>query len=108
MFDRYGYTSFSIIPVDSDTKPADLEAAIGKFLSSYKPAPETSYAEYRSGDRLAAVGAVGALAAVMGVKYGKAATVGLFALAAVLFKKFFILLVAIPAAIYRFFVRPKS
>jgi uncharacterized membrane-anchored protein len=97
LFDRKGYIEFSIVPLASTLSPAAIEAQIHNALAMYKPIEEQGYAAFKSGDKVAAVGAVGVLAGILGVKYGKVATGGLIAMAILLAKKgmIFILLPAL-------------
>ena len=65
---------------------------VDRLLASYQPANNESYFDTQAGDKIAAVGAVGVLASLLGVKYGKTAAVGFLALAAILLKKAWFLL----------------
>ena len=67
-----------------------------RFLSAYTSAPATSYFDFKDGDKVAVAGAVGVLAALMGVKVAKIAAVGFFAVALALGKKLVFLLVVVP------------
>ncbi|MBO9428770.1 DUF2167 domain-containing protein [Sulfitobacter sp. R18_1] len=91
VFDRKGYVEFGIVPENSNLSEPQVVAMINGALDSYKPAPQQSYASFVTGDKVAAVGAVGVLAGLVGVKYGKAAATGLMALAMLLLKKLWIL-----------------
>lgn len=101
MFDRSGYITFSIVPEDGEINGSALEPLITNVLASYQSKPKTTYAEFRSGDKVAAVGAVGVLATALGVKYGKVATVGLFAIALAFLKKGAAMLVLLPLLLIR-------
>ena len=94
VFDRRGYVEFMIIPSAASVTAAETEALITKTLASYTPAPGESYASWVSGDKVAAVGAVGVLAALAGIQYSKGAATGLMAMLILFLKKaWFILLV---------------
>ncbi|MEM9796938.1 MAG: DUF2167 domain-containing protein [Pseudomonadota bacterium] len=91
-FDRYGYVDFSVIPVATDIGAAEVKSLIVDNLALYQPAPQQDYASFQSGDKVAAVGALGLLGSFFGVKYGKAAAGGIAA-ALVFLKKFGIVIV---------------
>jgi len=73
---------------------------VDEVTSSYSPSYKQSYFDFKSGDKVAAVGALGVLAGVLGVKYGKAVATGLFALAAVFLKKFWFLIFIVPVVLW--------
>ena len=79
LFDRSGYVPFLIVPERSDMTAAEVEAVTTPMLAAYTSDPETSYFDFKSGDKVAAVGAVGVLATLMGIKLGKVAAFGLLA-----------------------------
>ncbi|WP_370212464.1 DUF2167 domain-containing protein [Roseovarius sp.] len=92
-FDRRGFVAFSIVPVDSDMNEPQMVATINAVLDKYQPKAQEEYSAFSSGDKVAAVGAVGVLASLLGVKYGKGAATGLlFVLTLLLKKAWFILL----------------
>ena len=92
LFDRKGYIAFRIIPVDSTISPVNLERMVEGTLQSYLSEPNESYFSFQSGDKVAAVGALGVLASLVGVKYGKAAASGLMAALLLIAKKFWFVL----------------
>ncbi|MEP0963060.1 MAG: DUF2167 domain-containing protein [Roseobacter sp.] len=92
VFDRKGFVEFSIVPERDDLTSAEVENMINSVLDLYTPKQTESYSEFVTGDNVAAVGAIGVLAGLVGVKYGKAAATGLFALGVLLLKKFYFLL----------------
>ncbi|MEP1538828.1 MAG: DUF2167 domain-containing protein [Paracoccaceae bacterium] len=92
VFDRKGFVEFSIVPDRDDLTSAEVENMINSVLDLYTPKQKESYSEFVTGDNVAAVGAIGVLAGLVGVKYGKAAATGLFALGVLLLKKFYFLL----------------
>lgn len=93
-FDRRGYVAFSLVPVEDGLGAPRIEALLREALSHYVPVETESYAAFEKGDKVAAVGAVGVLATVLGVKYGKTAGLGFLAIALPLLKKFGVFVIA--------------
>lgn len=87
LLDRQGYIVANIVPVANDLDEAGVKKVVDQAVSTYKPDATTSYAAYNPGDKVAAYGGLGVLATVLGVKYGKAATVGIGILIVALLKK---------------------
>jgi uncharacterized membrane-anchored protein len=87
LFDRQGYVPFRIIPDDSSLPEAELQRLVEVSLNAYQPEAQQSYLDFENGDKVAAVGALGVLATLVGVKYGKAAATGLLAIGLILLKK---------------------
>lgn len=87
VFDRRGFVAFSIVPVDSTMTEPQMVSIINNVLDKYKPTGQNEYTSFVSGDKVAAVGAVGVLATLAGVKYGKGAATGLFVGLMLLLKK---------------------
>jgi uncharacterized membrane-anchored protein len=87
LFDRKGYVVFRIVPDREDLTQDQMLAMVDTVLDSYHPSAGANYAEFSSGDKIAAVGAVGVLAGLLGVKYGKAAGLGLIAVVLAVAKK---------------------
>jgi uncharacterized membrane-anchored protein len=74
---RHGYTVMQLM-LDATA----IDTMVRKAVATYKPDPTTAYSDFRQGDKLAAVGGLGVLATVLGVKYAKpAAAVGIGLLA---------------------------
>jgi len=96
LFDRSGYVPFLLVPDRSDMTAAEVQTLVTTILASYTADPETSYFDFKSGDKVAAVGAVGVLATLMGVKLGKVAAVGLFAFLLAIGKKLAFVLLVLP------------
>lgn len=96
LFDRFGYVAFSIVPDGVDFTEAQLTQFVESTLASYTPEKGQSYAAFSDGDKVAAIGAMGVLASLVGVKYGKAAAGGILAVALVFLKKFWFV-IFIPA-----------
>ncbi len=93
VFDRRGYVEFMIVPAAANVTAAETEGLITNTLASYAPAAGESYAAWTAGDKVAAVGAVGVLAALAGVQYSKGAATGLVAALLLILKKaWFVLL----------------
>jgi hypothetical protein len=106
LFDRYGHIPISIVPIDVNISPSELESLIDRFLASYVPTPTQDRAAFTNGDAVAAGGAVGVLATLVGVKYGKTAIAAFVAIALVALKKGGFLLLALPIWLFgRFFRR---
>jgi len=91
LFDRKGFVNFSLVPIDFNIGKSELEDTIGNVFVSYTPTVDQSYVDFSSGDKIAAVGAVGVLASLLGVKYGKVAATGLFAILLIFAKKLWFL-----------------
>ena len=108
LFDRQGYIPFRIIPDSADLSEAELQRLVEISLDAYKPEAQQAYFDFQDGDKVAAVGAVGVLAALVGVKYGKAAAAGIMAVALVLLKKAWFLLLLPLAFLKKFFVKNKA
>ena len=93
LFDRQGYIPIRIIPDSSELSEAELQQLVEISLDAYQPEVQQAYFDFQDGDKVAAVGALGVLATLVGVKYSKAAT-GILAAALLLLKKFwFVLLI---------------
>ncbi|MCG3267054.1 DUF2167 domain-containing protein [Yoonia sp. I 8.24] len=93
VFDRRGHIEFLIIPEAATMMPEEVEAMIIRVLDQYVPTANEAYASFASGDKVAAVGAVGVLAGIAGLKYSKAAGGLLVTLLLILKKAWFLLLV---------------
>lgn len=87
LFDRYGYIPLKVIPVNADLSSADLKNVVDQAVASYKPKIDTSYFAFESGDNVATYGALGVFAGLLGVKYAKSVGAGIFAIALLLLKK---------------------
>jgi len=86
-FDRRGYITFRIVPIDSNLNSNQIRDLVTNALTNYKSKPQQSYASFVTGDKVAAVGAIGVLATLVGVKYGKAAATGIMVLLLAFLKK---------------------
>ena len=94
LFDRQGYIPFRVIPESSDLSEAELQRLVEISLDAYQPEAKQAYFDFQDGDKVAAVGAIGVLATLVGVKYGKAAATGFVAILLLFLKKaWFVLLI---------------
>ena len=71
LFDRKGYVPLMIILENPNASEEEIRSFVEQSALSYIPAKYTSYSSFTSGDKIAAVGVIGTLAALVGVKYGK-------------------------------------
>lgn len=108
VFDRRGYVEFMIVPSAAAVTPAEVEKLITNTLAGYAPAPGESYAAWVDGDKVAAVGAVGVLAALAGVQYSKGAATGLMAALILFLKKAWFILLLPLVWLKNLFRRPSS
>ncbi|MCG6901215.1 MAG: DUF2167 domain-containing protein [Rhodobacter sp.] len=87
VFDRRGYVTFVMVPMEVGLSPAAIERIVLDNLAIYTPRSDERYTAFTSGDKIAAAGAVGVLATLVGVKYGKAAATGLLVVILAFLKK---------------------
>ena len=101
-FTRNGYVSMDVVTDDEMLSRdwASYESVSAYAAGTYTPANGLHYADFQPGEKLASVGAVGVLAALVGTKKGQGWLAGIGATLAVLLKKFWFLLLALPAAIW--------
>jgi uncharacterized membrane-anchored protein len=97
-FGRYGYEEMTLVQSSSAFPAAGAGRIATRIAAAYEFAPESDYGDFTEGDKIAAVGAGGLVAAALGVKFGK----GILAIALVFLKKFWFLFLIIPAAIWKF------
>ncbi|WP_419902934.1 DUF2167 domain-containing protein [Kiloniella sp.] len=83
-FGRYGYEEITLVAGADAVSDSEAERVALKVASSFDFGKDASYADYRDGDKVAAVGAAGLLAAVFGSKLAKT---GLFVMLAAFAKK---------------------
>lgn len=96
LFDRRGYIPISVTPESTSLSEAELQELVEISLDAYQAHNQQSYFDFQDGDKVAAVGAMGVLATLVGVKYGKAAAAGIIGILLVFLKKaWFLLLVPI-------------
>jgi uncharacterized membrane-anchored protein len=86
-FDRYGYVEFSFVPDDPNLSESSVYSLVSDTLKNYESEQTTSYASFTTGDKVAAAGALGVLATLVGVKYGKGFLAAAFAVILVFLKK---------------------
>ena len=101
-FDRSGYVTIRLVPARDDITADELRSELELVINEYHPSENQRYADFVEGDKVAAVGALGVLAAAAGVKFGKAAAGGLLATALFALKKFWFVLLAPLAFLRRF------
>lgn len=106
-FDRKGYASYTIIPVDSSISTDQTVELVHDTLPLYSTQEGQKYTEFVMGDKVAAVGVVGVLATLIGVKYGKGAAAGLLAIILMIAKKAWFLLL-IPFVYLKKFFKGKK
>ena len=101
-FTRRGYVTMQVVTDEGmlAAGSASFDSVSVYAAASYEPGVGFRYADFKDGDKVAAIGAVGVLASVIGVKHGKGWLAGLFGAIAVFAKKFWFLFLAIPAAIW--------
>lgn len=92
VFDRSGYVAMRVIPTSSSLDGGEIERIVLSSVANYAPNTSEGYSKFVSGDKIAAVGAVGVLATMIGVKYSKGLWAGLMVLLLAVFKKAWILL----------------
>lgn len=96
-FGRRGYEEMTVVQTSSAFQSIDAATVARRIASAYAFGPDADYSDFRAGDTVAAVGAGGLVAATLGAKFGK----GILAIALVFLKKFWFVLLLIPAAIWR-------
>lgn len=74
VLDRKGFIPFTIIPDNNNLNSTQIEKIINNALDSYQPIKEENYSSFIKGDKVAAIGALGVLASLAGVKWGKTFT----------------------------------
>jgi hypothetical protein len=91
-FDRYGYVAMQVVPTSADLNAVQIKQLVDDVTASYKPDVSMQYASFVSGDKVAAYGALGAFAAALGVKYSKGIATGILAIAFLLLKKLWLVI----------------
>jgi len=89
VFDRRGYVVFPIVPLGTTLTDLEIRKMVDATLTSYVPVPDDTHASFVSDDKVAvaAAAAIGVLATLVKVKFGKAAVGGLLAAALLFLKK---------------------
>lgn len=108
LFDRYGYTTIFFVPVAEELTEAEIGALVALTMDAYRANPGVSYVDFQDGDKVAAVGAVGVLATLLGVKYGKGIFATITAIALLVLKKAWFLLFLPLYYLRRIFSRKSS
>lgn len=101
-FTRSGYVVMQVV-TDEETLAAGAASFDSVSLyaaATYEPGFGFRYADFKDGDKVAAIGAVGVLASVIGVKHGKGWLAAMGGMILLFAKKAWFLLLAIPAAIW--------
>ena len=90
VLDREGYIKFQVVTQNLTSSSSEIEfkRTIEGALGLYTPNPSKSYADYRPGDKVSEYGIMSVLAALAGIKWGKAAAAGIFATLLIFAKKF--------------------
>jgi uncharacterized membrane-anchored protein len=101
-FTRVGYAAMELVTSDEMLAADALNFdGVSTYASdTYLPVEGTRYADFKVGDKVAAIGAVGVLASVMGVTQKKGTWAAIGAGILVFAKKLWFLLLLIPAAIW--------
>jgi len=101
-FTRSGYVAMQVVTSDEmlTTNSASYEGVSVYAADTYAPSVGLRYADFQDGDKVAAIGAVGVLASVIGVKHGKGWLAAIGGMILVFAKKFWFLLLVVPAAIW--------
>jgi uncharacterized membrane-anchored protein len=102
-FTRKGYVEMTVVTSEADLAAAALgfDEVAAYASNTYAPDAGFRYADFKDGDKIAAIGAVGVLASVMGVEYSKKGTLAaIFAAIVVFAKKLWFLLLAVPVMIW--------
>ena len=89
LFDRQGHIPVRVIPDSSELSEAELQRLVEISLGAYEAEAKQAYFDFQDGDKIAAVGV---LAALVGVKYGKAAATGVIAILPLFLRKAWLLL----------------
>ena len=105
LLDRYGYLVMNLVPASADLNAEEMKDVVSQAVGAYESKPAAGYKDFQEGDRIAAYGGLGVLAAVLGVKFGKVATFGLLAGLLLLLKKGAFLIIVPLVAIGGFFKR---
>ena len=101
-FTRSGYVVMDVVTSDEmlAARSSNYDGASVYASKTYVPKTGMRYADFQTGDKVAAIGAVGVLASVIGVKHSKGWLAGISAGILLALKKFWFLLLVVPAAIW--------
>lgn len=92
LFDRQGYITVIVVPTSTNLDGASIEQIVLDVSDHYKPNASQDYSEFVTGDKVAAAGAIGVLATLVGVKYSKGIAAWLFVIGLAFVKKAWILI----------------
>ncbi|MEM8755626.1 MAG: DUF2167 domain-containing protein, partial [Pseudomonadota bacterium] len=79
VFDRLGYVEFGVVPLAERPSVEDVRSMAQYVADGYRSGEGQRYADFKEGDLVYEAGAVGVLASLVGVKYGKEIAGGLLA-----------------------------
>jgi uncharacterized membrane-anchored protein len=96
-FGRYGYEEMTLVQGSASFPVEGAQQMAASIAGAHSFGAQASYFDFQEGDQVAAVGAAGLIAAALGVKFGK----GFLFAALLLLKKFWFVLFAIPAILWR-------
>jgi len=102
-FTRTGYVTMGVVTDHQilSANRSSFSSVSNYAAATYKPADGSRYVDFQDGDKIAAVGAVGVLASAMGVKYGNKGTFAAIGAMLLAFaKKFWFMLLAVPAILW--------
>lgn len=108
LFDRQGYVPFRLIPESANLSEVELQRLVEISLDAYQPKAQQAYFDFQDGDKVAAVGALGVLATLVGVKYGKTAATGFVAILLLFLKKAWFVLLLPLIFLKKFFTSKKA
>ncbi len=96
-FGRAGYEQMTLVQPSADFAPAHAQIIANRVADAYHFAPGSQYADFKHGDKVAAIGAGGLIAAALGAKLGK----GVLLVALLFLKKIWFLVLALPIALWK-------
>lgn len=102
-FTRKGYVEMTVVTYEDmlTASPGGFTEVASYAADTYKPGSGFRYADFQDGDKMAAIGALGVLATVMGVNYSNKGPLAALGTAILVFaKKLWFLLLAIPLALW--------
>jgi uncharacterized membrane-anchored protein len=97
-FGRHGYEEMTLVQDSDSFSTAAARNVARRIAGAYKFGSGSRYADFQAGDKIAAMGAGGIIAAALGVKFGKS----LLMVALLFMKKLWFLVILIPATIWKF------
>ena len=97
-FGRHGYEEMTLVQDSETFSAASANGVARRIAGAYKFGAGSRYADFQAGDKIAAMGAGGIIAAALGVKFGKS----LLMIALLFMKKLWFLVILIPATLWKF------